>query len=973
MHKTALSVLLLLLLLPLVVFSQKQPDTDESFLEGADLLAEIREVAQRGVVLPPDEDSAFERAQAGRLLLEEGIEGLQDALESTGVPPLTFDQETQVRVVYDDHVRVLEDLLEANGGSRETVQSEIRDIQDQLLLAALKFLNPAQRTALTGSVTAAEFAESNSDLPEDEAELIEYFSDLRSPAGTEGGGGGGSGNWRGGGGGGYHGGGYHGGGGNWSGGGGGGLIIDGFSGGRTPNRDEIQEIRINENSFTSEESNQSRGRTEIITRGGKGRFNGDATFNFADESLDARNAKASVRPPYQRRNFSANLSGPVIEDRLTVTFSLRNNTQENGVTLFALTPDRQINDAITRPAWTKNYTTRATAQLSENNVLNVSYSYQNQRNENQNVEQFRLPEQGSTAQRNTFTVQIKETAVLSRSFNNEVRLRINEFSNEQRPVTTGVHINVRDAFRAGGGTNDSDFSRRQYDFGNLLMYTGRTLALRMGYDGNYQRITSDTRDNFNGTFEFASLHDYCYAIGFPGVNCQETMRIVDDAFALGIPPTYTIATFSGDREVEITRVPTKYSVNLGNSMQEVTQFQSAAFLQSDWRLTNALTLSFGARYEWQQNLGDHNNLDPRFGFAYAIGSNTVLRGGTGTFHQRLELDVVNNLVRFDGTGQRALAIRNPSYPDPFLNGSQGDITDEEVRVRADELTTPYTWNSEATIETSFSGGLILTGSYRFIRGLHLLRSRNLNSPFDSTSPFPKSCFPGQSLSTCVRPDPTRGNINQLESTGTSSNHNFRLGFRQRFSFLNLNGSYNFNSNYDDVGWDVFNLPADNFDLDSEWGRSGARHGYNMSANLRLPWSVNANTSFNWNSGDPYTLRTGTDDNQDTGTYDRPLGVPRNSLTGPSFFEVGLNLSKAVQLRSDFVEVGENGGGRGPVGSGGYYGQRTGVRMTLSASVTNLFNNVNFRSFSGVQTSPFFGKATRARNPRQISLSARFDF
>ena len=201
-----------------------------------------------------------------------------------------------------------------------------------------------------------------------------------------------------------------------------------------------------------------------------------------------------------------------------------------------------------------------------------------------------------------------------------------------------------------------------------------------------------------------------------------------------------------------------------------------------------------------------------------------------------------------------------------------------------------------------------------------------------------------------------------------------MGFRQRFSFLNLNGNYNFNSNYDDTAGGRFSLPADNFDLDSEWGRSGARHGFNTSANLRLAWNVNANTSFNWSSGDPYTHRTGTDDNRDTSTNDRPSGVPRNSLTGPSFFEVGLNLSKAVQLRSDRVEVGENGGGtRGPVGSGGYYGQRRGLRMTLSARVTNLLNNVNFQSFSGVETSPFFGLATRARNPRQITLTARFDF
>ena len=935
---------------------------------------------QRGVVLAPAGEGAVDRAEAGRLLLEEGSEGLQGVLRGAGVPAMTFDQETQVRAVYDDHVRVLEGLLEANGGNREALGSEILDIQDQLLLAALKFLNPAQRTAFTGALTAAEFADLNADLPEDEAELLEYLADLRSPAGGGGGdfgGGGGGGGFRGGGGG-FRGGGgggdFRGGGGGGDFRGGGGLVINGFSGGRTPNRDEIQEIRINENSFTAQGTSQSRGQTEVITRGGKGQFNGDASFNFSDESLDARNAKSSTRPPYQQRDFRLNVSGPVIRDRLTVTFSLRNNNQEDGRNLFALTPDALIDTSITRPRRQKSYTTTATAQLAQNHVLNISYSYSNTRNENQNVQQFRLPEQGGTTTWRPRTYQIKETAVLSTAFNNEVRLQVTDFTNENRSLNTGVHINVRDAFRSGGGLNDSETKSLTYQFGNLLMYTGRTLALRMGYDGDYQRSTTDSRNNFNGTYEFASLHDYCYATGFSGVNCQETMRIVDDASALDITPIYTIETFSGAlREIEITGVPTQYTVNQGKSLLETTQLQSAAFLQSDWRVSSALTLSFGARYQWQGNLSDSNNLDPRFGFAYALGSNTVLRGGTGTFHQRLDLGLINELVRFDGTGQRSLVISEPSFPNPFAGGSEGEIEDEETKTRADELTAPYTWNSELTIETSFSGGLILTGSYRFIRGVHLFRGRNLNSPFDITSSVPRSCSALLDSTLCVRPDPTRGNVIQLESTGTSSNHTFRIGFRQRFSFLNLNGNYNFHSNYDDTSGGRFNLPADNFDLNSEWGRSGARHGFNTSANLRLPWNVNANTSFNWSSGDPYTHRTGKDDNRDTNTNDRPAGVPPNSLPGPSFFEVGLNLSKAVQLRSDVVEVGENGGSRGPVGSGGYYGQRRGLRMTLSARVTNLLNNVNFQSFSGVETSPFFGLATRARNPRQITLTARFDF
>ena len=417
-----------------------------------------------------------------------------------------------------------------------------------------------------------------------------------------------------------------------------------------------------------------------------------------------------------------------------------------------------------------------------------------------------------------------------------------------------------------------------------------------------------------------------------------------------------------------------YSQATGEPRLAIMQWQNAAYFQSDVRASTNLTLYFGARYEWQTNLDDWNNIDPRFGFAYQLGSNTVIRGGTGTFHQRMQFFAVTDLLRNNGENQQVLEISRSSYPTPFLGADDVEARPpESIQLRAPELTAPYTWNNELTVESSFANGLIVTGSYRFIRGVHLMRDRNLNAPYDATAAAIRSCSPLTPPGACVRPDPARGNINQRESTGTSSSHTFRFGFRQRFRFLNVNGSYDFDSTYDDLAArqsgnynnDV-SLPADNYDLDSEWGRSGARHRMNLSANVRLPWNINANTIFNWNTGTPYTHQTGFDDNHDTTRNDRPPGVDKNTLTGPGFFETGLDVSKAIQLRSDQVEV------TGAAGTGGYYGQRTGVRMTIRAQVTNLFNNVNYESFGGVETSRFFMRPTRARNPRQIVLSVRFD-
>ena len=48
-------------------------------------------------------------------------------------------------------------------------------------------------------------------------------------------------------------------------------------------------------------------------------------------------------------------------------------------------------------------------------------------------------------------------------------------------------------------------------------------------------------------------------------------------------------------------------------------------------------------------------------------------------------------------------------------------------------------------------------------------------------------------------------------------------------------------------------------------------------------------------------------------------------------------------------------------------------MTFNVEVQNLLNSVQLNNYSGVMTSPFFGKANNARNPRQIQLALRFNF
>ena len=93
-------------------------------------------------ILTETQNNALLRAEAGQMLLAEGVEGLKVTLAAADVPAITFDQETQVRSVYEEHARALEDLLRETGGNRSPVEPEIRALEDQLLLAALKFPEP---------------------------------------------------------------------------------------------------------------------------------------------------------------------------------------------------------------------------------------------------------------------------------------------------------------------------------------------------------------------------------------------------------------------------------------------------------------------------------------------------------------------------------------------------------------------------------------------------------------------------------------------------------------------------------------------------------------------------------------------------------------------------------------------------------------------------------------------------------------
>jgi len=358
-------------------------------------------------------------------------------------------------------------------------------------------------------------------------------------------------------------------------------------------------------------------------------------------------------------------------------------------------------------------------------------------------------------------------------------------------------------------------------------------------------------------------------------------------------------------------------------------------------------LLLGARYQYQTDLNDRNNVDPRVSFAYAIGNSTVIRGGAGIFHADMDFTQSSNARRLDGRRLYEIQIDNPGWPDPYTAGS---VRPRSRRVVDFPLKAETYYPVQISFERSLPKNLFVSVNYQRIRGIRLVRGRDINAPLPGTN---------------IRPILEEGQIALTEHNGQSTHHHIKASMRQRFSIFNVTANYEYY-----VGWNDsaaaggFNgLPGNSYDRMADWGYAGGEHHqFNVSVNSRMPMDVYLTTRVAAKSGNAYTIFTGKDDNQDGVINDRPVGVPKNSVYGPHYLDVSFNVSKAVQL------------GRGPAAAAGRGGPAPqGPQMNVFANLNNAFNMTHPGTPSGVMTSPFFMKSFNATNPRTIDVGMRFQF
>jgi hypothetical protein len=457
------------------------------------------------------------------------------------------------------------------------------------------------------------------------------------------------------------------------------------------------------------------------------------------------------------------------------------------------------------------------------------------------------------------------------------------------------------------------------------------------------------------------IHSYRAGVAFDGLH----VRANDTTNYLG---TYT---FESQQAFDEGR-PRSYTRRIGDPTIRYTNLQAGAYVQDDMRLRRNLTLSPGVRYEAQTHVSDYNGVMPRVGVTWAPFKSgaTTIRSSWGIFHDWLPASTYEQTLRVNGFRQQEIDIIDPPYP---IAGDVGPSPPGNRYFLEGDLRLPQTNRISVGVDQRLGKNVQSTTTYAHQRGVSVFRGLNLNAPVDG-----------------VRPDDAFGNIIGVVSDAASRQDQMQFSLNvnpgallpaynaPRVSWKRTTVFVNYTWTSLENNSDGAFAPPATGSLAAEWGPAPQEvpHRFNATMNNQIVRNLLSQINFNMNSGLPYTIKTGFDENGDLIYNDRPAGVGRNTTRG----DVQWTLNAAAAYTFMFgrqqtrlppgIAVATNGTAA-TVQTFDQNGAR--FRLQFVVQAQNLTNHANYTGYSGVLTSPFFGQATAVTGTRKVDMGVQLSF
>ena len=758
--------------------------------------------------------------------------------------------------------------------------------------------------------------------------------------------------------------------------------------GRNPysfSQDAVQEFQVNTNTYAPEIGRAGGGVVNVITKSGTNKFHGTAFEFFRDKGLNANswenNRIGVAKRNYHYNQFGGNIGGPIKKDKVFFFFDYDGQRNTEPITVIlpvAAPPDalsqqgraaiQQYLGAYPRSLNNNVYLGKVDFNMTDTQRLSVRYNANRFTGINyENSGATSAAGHSGNASVRTDNIAGTHTFVLSPATVLESRIT---FTRDNEPGE--ANSNAPEVVLQQSGTPVLNFGRnnfsprytngKTFQWAESIAHVRGRHSYKMGADLIWQRIDNFFPGFFSGSYTYTSFAN----------------------FASGTPFSYTQA-FAG--------------ANTDGPLSKPNANEYAFYAQDSWRVSNRLTLNYGARYDVFKyanpsvknpdaglaalgldtsriNL-DTNNIAARFGFAYKISDrgNMTIRGGYGNFFGRTPSIMTGTAFTQNGIQVQTYTLANnfPVYPN-ILSAPPTLSRTPDIFVFSPNYVQPVTHQWSLNLERQLGRNYSLTLGYLGVRGEHLSRTRDINLlPSVAVQGAFANGTPVTYFRHLGRPNTAFRRISLFDSGADSIYHG---GFIQLSKHLSQNfqvqTSYTLSKVLDTrpdftsvvVGTDDAKNAQDTLLPNLERGRGNAdiRHRFVFSGIWNINYGASASNPVlraltrgyqfslisTLQSGKPISATVGSDPNNDgnTGT-DRAPGLGRNTFEGPGFAQIDMRFTRDIAL----------------------YKERASLKLMFEAF--NLFNRANFNAINSAQYS--FNGTTRIFTPNATFLTPTSTF
>jgi hypothetical protein len=582
------------------------------------------------------------------------------------------------------------------------------------------------------------------------------------------------------------------------------------------------------------------GVVNTVTKSGTNQLHGSAFYFLRSTGFDAHDPYSAFNPTEHRFQAGGTVGGAIVKDKLFYFLSV-DNTRRN----FPFVDSQVKSGVINTSTETWIGCTASASQCSAINALLPRFYGQIPRTASNDLYFGRMDYHYND--RNTFSASfnflrwvspngiqtgLSSTVGAGITGNGDDHVSVRNGKASWTWIPTGSIVNT---FRYGLDTDRQSDNFDQAELGGGLGYLDVSVqGVQLGPATYLPRVEPlEVRNEYADDVSWVK-GKHTIKFGVSTEHVGDSVNTLTNRYGSYTYPSVTSFALDYTGNTTGAKDWTTYTQTVtGNPLVSYAIKDIGIYLQDQWQVNNRLTLTAGARYEYsfappapatnplfpQTGVKYHEgplNLAPRVGLAYRLNDKTVLRAGFGTYFARLVAGLIDDPLTGNGMYQVAdtlsstnptLLAAGPVFPGvltaPVTGLTSGAST---LDVFAPNLKTPYSVQTNATVERQLSKDMVVTVSGIFTRGVNLYGTQDINAPalgapftyiIDNASGTQVGTYTTP-VYTGARPNTNFGPIYELTNGVSSSYNGLVINFQKRFARgIQMQGSYTWSHEIDD--------------------------------------------------------------------------------------------------------------------------------------------------------------------------------